>query len=542
VSTQYNIVAIVQVLEWIRVLAQSYHHCIGQTRKSAPTKIEGYLIHDPTLSKLGGATAKPNILSLDGILKTMWKKYHSRATWLLLSIGIMSLSGGSWAGFAYFKNLTKSPVSVNLLSVEQGDIEITFTEAGMVELGGQKSLKAPRDVTIEQVLIQEGQRIPAGQTLLVMRDREGQKQFQEQVTENRKLSEAFTRKQAIVTEKLQKLGIVQKRYQDIEMQFNQGNLPEVEKLNSAEKRYQDSQDLFKRGLISQDELQGDKEKVSDAQSAIKAAQEKLQGEKEKVDEASIAYKDAEVEQRSALLDVQRGQDKLREIQQQLSDRLVKAPFNSIVLKLNVNPGDGVKTEGKLLTLGDPSKEIVKLQFTTLNAAKVHLNQLVRVSTIGPNPKTFTGRLISLSPQATPPNSEEGGAPTAGGGSDSQTRVNATAILDKPSGALIPGSQVSVEVVLQRRQNVLTIPLETLQQGDRPFVWVKDASGNAQKREITLGLQGLSTAEVKSGLRPGEQILQPPPNQNLTPGTPLQIDSTPSIPSEPAQSTQEKTPT
>jgi HlyD family secretion protein len=454
------------------------------------------------------------------------KKYRTGIMWLFLSIAAVSLGGGGWAGFAYFKDLRKNPIAVNLLPVEQGDIEITFTEAGSIELGEQKTLKAPRDVTVEQVLVQEGQRIPVGQTLLVMRDREGQKQFQEQTIENRKLNETFIRKQAVVAEKLQKLNLIQARYKELEEQFRQGSVPEIEKLRNAEKRYQDSQNLFQKGLLSQDELQADKEKVSDAQVAIKTAEEKLQGEKDKVDEALIAYKDAEAEQRNALLDIQRGQDKYREAQQQLSDRLVKAPFPSVVLKINVNPGDGVKTEGKLLTLGDPSKEMVKLQLTTLNAAKVRLNQRVRVSTIGPSAKTFTGRLISLSPQAVPPGSEgEGGGMMMGGaGSDSQARVNAIAILDKPSGTLIPGSQVSVEVVLQQRRNVPTIPLEVLQQGDRPFVWIKDGNGKAQKREITLGLQGLTSAEVKSGLRAGEQIVQPPPNQNLTPGTPLQIES------------------
>jgi HlyD family secretion protein len=475
----------------------------------------------------------------NGIMKTMWKKYRSRATWLLLSIGIVFLSSGSWMGYAYFIKSTKPPVSVSLLSVESGNVEISFTEAGTVELGEQKIIKAPRDVTVEQVLVQEGQRVPAGQTLLVMRDREGQKQFQEQTIDNRKNSETFIRKQAIVAEKLQKLNIIQARYRELEDSFQKGSVPEVEKLRNAEKRYQDSQALFQRGLIAQDELQADKEKVSDARVAIKTAEEKLQGEKDKVDEALIAYKDAETEQRNALLDVQRGQDKFREAQRLLSDRLVKAPLSSIVLKLNVNPGDGVKTEGKLLTLGDPTKEMVKLQLTTLNAAKVRLNQLVRVSTIGPNAKTFTGRLISLSPQATPPNPEEGGSASMGAGSDSQARVNATAILDKPSGMLIPGSQVSVEVLLERRQNVLTIPLEALQQGDRPFVWIQDQNGRAQKREIILGLQGLTTTEVKSGIKSGEQIVQPPPNQTLTSGTPLQVDPPGSMPSETGSSTPEE---
>ncbi len=450
----------------------------------------------------------------------MWGKYYSRATGGLLSIGIVLLGGGGWVGYAYFANSSKSPVSVSLFPVQRGNVETSFTEAGIIELGEQQLLKAPRDVTVEQVLVQQGQRVPSGQTLLILRDREGQKQFQEQIIDNRKISGTFIRKQTIVAEKLQKLNIIQARYRELEDNFQKGGIPEVEKLRNAEKRYQDSQALFQRGLISQDELQADKDKVSDARVAIKTAQEKLQSEKDKVDEALIAYKDAETEQRNALLDVQRGQDKFREAQRLLSDRLVKAPLNSIVLNLNVNPGDGVKTEGKLLTLGDPTKEMIKLQLTTLNASKVRLNQFVRVSTIGPNAKTFTGRLISLSPQATPPNSEGGGAAT-GGGSDSQARVNATALLDKPSGTLIPGSQVSVEVMLQQRQNVLTIPLEALQQGDRPFVWIQDRNGKAQKREITLGLQGLTTAEVKSGIKSGEQIVQPPPNQTLTPGTPLQ---------------------
>jgi HlyD family secretion protein len=462
-------------------------------------------------------------------MKIGWKNYRTGATWLLISASISLFGGGGWVGYAYFKDLRRSPVSVSLIPVEQGSVEIAFTEAGIVELGGQKTLKAPREVTVEQVLVQEGQRVPSGQNLLFMRDREGQNQFQEQVIENRKLSESLTRKQAIEAEKLQKLNVVQKRYQDIQRPFNQGDIPEMEKIRNAEKRYRDSQSLFKRGLISQDDLQTDKEKVSDSHTALGTAKEKFQGEKDKVDEALIAYKDAEVEQRSALLDVQRGQDKLLEIQQKLGDRVLRAPVNSIVLKLNVNPGDGVKTEGKLLTLGDPSKEIVKLQLTTLNAAKVRLNQIIRVSTIGPNPKTFSGRLISLSPQATPPSTEgegEGGALAAGRSSDSQARVDAIAMLDKPSGSLIPGSQVSVEVVLQRRQNVLTIPLEALQQSNGPFVWVKDPNNKAQKREIKLGLQGLTTAEVKSGLQTGEQIVQPSPNQNLTSGTPLQIGSNP----------------
>jgi HlyD family secretion protein len=100
------------------------------------------------------------------------KKYRTGIMWILLSIGVVSISGGGWAGLAYLKsNFTRNPIAASLLPVEQGDIEITFTEAEMIELGEQKTLKTPRDVIVEQVLVQEGQRISVGQTLLVMRDR-----------------------------------------------------------------------------------------------------------------------------------------------------------------------------------------------------------------------------------------------------------------------------------------------------------------------------------------------------------------------------------
>jgi hypothetical protein len=48
----------------------------------------------------------------------MWKKYKSGAAWLLLSTGIMSLSGGGWVGYAYFINSTKHPISVSLFPAQ----------------------------------------------------------------------------------------------------------------------------------------------------------------------------------------------------------------------------------------------------------------------------------------------------------------------------------------------------------------------------------------------------------------------------------------
>jgi HlyD family secretion protein len=454
------------------------------------------------------------------------KYRRARVNWLITSTGLVLFGISGWAVFNYFFNHPLPPVAVNLIQVQRGNVEVTVTEAGTVELSGQQTLKAPRDVTVEQVLVKEGQQVFSGQSLLVLRDREVQQKFQEQLFENRKNEEALIRNQQVVAEKQKTFKDTQKRFRKSQQAFYQGLLPEFERLKNAQKRLKRSQELMQLGIIADRELQGDEERVTDARVVLRNAEEKLETDKQKLNEVLTAVKDAESEQRKAALDLRRGQQKLRELQQQLSDRVLRAPIDGIVLKLEINPGDGVKTESKLVTLGNSAKEIVRLKLTTLNAAKVRINQVARVSPISPNPKVFSARVISLSPQATSPISGgESGSSFMASSSANQAKVDAIVSLDKPSKTLIPGSQASVEVIQDQRQNVLMIPLEVLQTGEQAYVWVKNQKGTAQKREVTLGLQTLTTVEVKSGLSEGDQVVQVPATQTITENTPIKVVET-----------------
>lgn len=134
--------------------------------------------------------------------------------------------------------------------------------------------------------------------------------------------------------------------------------------------------------------------------------------------------------------------------------------------------------------------------------------------IGPNPEEFNGYISRVSPQV----SSSG---------DGQGKVEAEAILYEPSGGeLIPGSIVSVEIVLEQRQAVVTVPLTAIQdEGSSQFIWVKDQDNRAQKQEVMVGLQNLRSAEIVSGLQAGHEIVPAlSPGIELIPGTPL-VDST-----------------
>jgi HlyD family secretion protein len=404
--------------------------------------------------------------------------YRKAKSWLLWSgfLGIMVVAG--WIVYEKYIYKPPQPVAVRVLPVKTSTVETTVTESGTVELGRQITLKSPKDVTVEKVKVKEGDRIAAKQSLIILRDRARVESYQDQIVANAKTQ--------------------------LDLDRARERIAEAKKtLQARETRYQEAQNLLNKGFISQTEAQEDLANLNQARSALE---------------------DTLVEEQKAQLDVDNGSRKLAALEKQLKDRLVTSPIEAIVLKINVRNGDGIKTEGNLITLGDPSQEIIKLQLTTLNALKVSINQVARVSIIGPNSQVFTGRVISLSPQASVPiedsNSSESTYDTSSGG---QAKVEAKVLLDKPSNTLIPGSLVSVQIVTESQTKAIAVPSEAIQRNKGiPFVWLKDANDRAKKQPVTVGLQGLQQVAITSGLKPGDSLLIPEPGSSLSEDRELKI--------------------
>lgn len=419
------------------------------------------------------------------ILSEPEEKRRTGVKWIVASALVLTAGVAGWLGYRSYVTPPVEPITVPTSAVEIGDVEVTVTESGTVELDEQQTFKSPSDVTVEAVLVEERQRVPAGTVLLELRDRSLQRELNSQQVANQQAANTLARKQEIIQER-------------------------VDKLQDAEERFEDSQSLFDRGFISEDSYRQDEQGVEDALSALK---------------------DAQVDLTNAELDIRNNQLALENIRTQLTDNQIVSPIDAVVLNVDVKPGDGVTQGGQLLTIGDPNKETVRLQLSTLNAAKVNVNMPVRVSMIGPEADVFAGRVSRVSPQVA-----SGNEGNSGRGGEEQGTVEAAAILNEPSnGTLIPGSVVSVEIILDQRQSVVSVPLTAIQtEGDRQFVWVKDSEGLAQQRVVTVGLENLQAAEIESGLRAGDEIVASlPPGLVLTPGTPL-AETLPFPPGQPQQ--------
>ena len=399
-------------------------------------------------------------------------KFKTGVQWLAWS-GLALVSTGSWLLYVLL-NRPAAPVAVSLLPVEQGTVENTINESGTVELRGQRSLKSPVQGAVDQVLVKPGDRVRSGQVLVTLRYPERQTVLGNQQLQIQQ----------------EQLTLIRNRQKIVEAQ---------EQLVADEGRLRKLTALNLEGAVAQQQVQEQQDKVRNIRATMRNAQ---------------------TDSNTAALKIKTLQLELQRIQQQLRDTVVTAPLNGVILGVNVKDSDGVEFRTNLLTLGDPTQVLVKLQLSTLNAARVRVNQFVRVSVIGPNARTFTGRIQSLYPQAVTPNEENQKQSQEQKQTEPPT-VPATVQLDTPTRTLIPGSWVNAEIVLEKRQNVVVLNTEAIQRSEpNPFVWVRDSQSKAQKRALSLGLEGLLKTEVISGLRPGEQVVLPPHAPSLEPGMPL----------------------
>lgn len=379
--------------------------------------------------------------------------------------------GGAWSYYQWWRPAPE-PISVALVPVQRGDVRILVTAAGTVELGGQRTLTAPEDVTVQQVLVDERQRVSQGEVLLELRARSVQQELGNARVEAQIAENNVQRDREIIQER-------------------------QARLDRAQERLQESQELFDRGFISESEYLRDQESVEEAQSSLR---------------------DAEVELANSELGLRNLQLQIQNLRTQLADTQITAPFAAVILRLHVNQGNGVQQGGELLTLGDPLQERVRLQLSDVDAQKVRVGLLARISIMGPNSQTFEGQVVRIAPQAQI--SEEG--------RQEQATVEAVVRLDAPSETLIPGSLVSVDIIVEESLNALSVPTTALQMEDgEPFVWVRDRDGTAQQRPVVVGLQSVESVEILSGLAAGDEVVATlPPDQPLTPGMPLAAPTAP----------------
>jgi HlyD family secretion protein len=205
--------------------------------------------------------------------------------------------------------------------------------------------------------------------------------------------------------------------------------------------------------------------------------------------AECAVSQAEVERARAAVGVARTE---------LEKTRLIAPFDAIVAEKSVELGEWVTPSVPLLAAPelidaiDPSSLYISAPMDEVDAARLSVGLVVRVS-IDPYPdRVFPGRVARVAPFVLD--------------LERQNRtIEVEVELDDASFAssLLPGTSADVEVILETRQNVLRIPTRALLSGGRVLVVERE---KLVEREVGIGIKNWDWVEILRGLEEGEPVV------------------------------------
>ena len=216
---------------------------------------------------------------------------------------------------------------------------------------------------------------------------------------------------------------------------------------------------------------------------------------------SFEATDLDTQIENSRLSMQSTELALQSTRDQLENYRITSPISGTVIEKNYKAGDNLDatTGGYLAVIYDMSKLTFEMKIDELDIGKIEVGQEVRITAKALEGQEFTGRVSKININGV----------TAGG----VTSYPVTVDITNP-GSLLPGMNVSAEILVEHASNVLAIPVEMVGRGNKVSVLPagavdKDGKPDYSKleeREVTLGRNDDANIEILSGLNEGEIVV------------------------------------
>ena len=184
----------------------------------------------------------------------------------------------------------------------------------------------------------------------------------------------------------------------------------------------------------------------------------------------------------------------------LEEYTITSPISGTVVDKAYKAGDTLEAGKTLCTIYDLSYLSVTLYIDELDISKLQVGQEVSITADAVEGETFAGTVTNISIMGT----------TTGG----TTTYPVTVRIDD-TGDLLPGMNVDCTITTASVTDVLRIPAGAVSRGNRVLVYGEDNGGDETIpegygwREITIGESDGDYVEVLSGLSEGDQITYQP---------------------------------
>jgi HlyD family secretion protein len=384
-----------------------------------------------------------------------WKRI---IVWGLLSL--ILLASLIWA-------FTPKPISVDLLTLEPGELVVTIDGEGETRVRDVFTLSAPISGRAMRIEAEVGDKVVANETLLAEIE-----PIDSTLLDPRSEAQARADIRAAEANRIQAEATVKEAR--LELDFALSELKRARRLKQE-------------AVISTSELESTERTYQTRQAELETAIASRQARQAELDRAN-AELISPTEPRSS--------------SQACQCVAIRAPVDGRILKIQ-HKSQGVVSAGEpLLEIGDPSKLEIVADLLSSDAVKVEPGQQVFIENWG-GQQALTGQVRRIEPF--------GFTKVSALGIEEQ-RVNVIIDFTSPKAdwaRIAHGYQVDVRIVLWEGKKILKLPLTALFRDGNTWAVFVEQNGRAKQRQISIGHRTGFEAEVTEGVTSGERIVVHP---------------------------------
>lgn len=262
----------------------------------------------------------------------------------------------------------------------------------------------------------------------------------------------------------------------------------------SRQQVQRQEQLFAQGYVSQQQVDTARLDLTAQEARLRTAEESLallrrDPRPEAVQIARAQVEEAEVAHRQAITRLEQARVAMQQAQSTLAESTVVAPLDGVIARRLVEVGQAVTPSTPLVRLIDVDPAVITVAIIERDLPKIRIGLSVKVTTDARPGKVFQGRIVAVSPML------------AASTRTAEVRIE---VLNQDR-VLRPGMSASVEILLARSENAVTVPVDAIVEREgAPVVFVIEGQ-TAHARPVQIGIQYEGVTEIISGLTVGEQV-------------------------------------
>ena len=351
--------------------------------------------------------------------------------------------------FPSFTGQEPEPPACAPTAVERGDVALKISGRGVLKPRQITGAAADGPGQVEEILVREGQVVKKGQNLI----------------------------------KVKALSSYGARYQEIRRQYTNAGA----RLAIAREAYEKQKQLFEAGIVSE-------QKVREARRAEEAAHREMDFVKERI----------QLFERETGFAFDAGAAAIDEVY-----AYITAPISGTVLAIHtvvgarVSPGGGPEVPPPLI-VADLNRIVVEYEVSEIDVHKIAIGQAANIRLENRPQGVIAGKISSIASLASGHRRLLGGE-----GADDLVYFQVKIAMEQTVPGLKVGLPCHVDIILEKRENVLVIPVEAVARNEEGQFVFRVEEGDFARQKIETGLEDENRVEVTAGLSEGTTVCRNP---------------------------------